>query len=255
MSGVPPTRKNGTTPGGLTYKMGARSAPEGVMVGVISHELSRFSTFTMSLLQVMGNAGPRPGICWAKSVDICGNMNTICRAAVERNHAHLWVMGDDHTFEPGIIMRLLAHDVDVVVPQCLKRYPPWMSLVFSHQNEDGHYVTAALPETGLTQIHAAGSAGMLISRRVLDAVGDPWFTPSPDAEGLNEDLNFCRKVREAGFKLYCDPTIALGHITLATVSPTWHDGQWHPEMDHDGIVQVRYDRPNLPSVEREPVAV
>ena len=68
---------------------------------------------------------------------------------------------------------------------------------------------------------------MLIKRRVLEAIDDPWFEPSQDAVGLNEDLNLCRKIREAGFTLWCDPTALLGHISHYTVYPHWQDGAWH----------------------------
>ncbi len=219
---------------------------QGVMIGVTSGELSRFSAFTTSLISVMATMPPGSGLVWAKGVDVSGNCNQLCRKTLAGEYEWLWVMGDDHAFPQDTLVRLIAHDVDVIVPHCLKRYPPWKPVVFSHQNEDGAYVVADLPRSGLVEIHAAGSAGMLIRRDVLEAVGDPWFTPSPDAHGLNEDLHFCQKVREAGFRLWCDPEITLGHIALHTVSPEWQDGQWHPAVLHDDTVSMLYRRPDVP---------
>jgi hypothetical protein len=223
-----------------TYQNG--HAPRGVMVGVTSGELARFSSFTTSLIGVMGTLPPGSGMVWAKGVDVSGNCNQLCRKTLAGNYGWLWVMGDDHDFPPDTVLRLLEHDVDVIVPHCLKRYPPWTPVVFSHQNDDDAYVVADLPESGLVEIHAAGSAGMLIRREVLEAIGDPWFTPSPDAAGLNEDLHFCQKAREAGFRIWCDPEIPLGHIALHTVAPKWEGGQWHPEIVHDGVGML-YRRP------------
>lgn len=227
-----------------TYRNGNGNA-EGVLVGVLSNELARFSGFFQSLLGVMGCLPPGSGLGWAKGVNIPKACNSLVKQFLGGRYGHLWVIGDDHIFDPDIVARLLEHDVDVVVPHCLKRYPPWMPVVFSEQDGDGYYVPADLPESGLTKIHAAGSAGMLIKRQVLETLAEPWFQPAPGAEGLNEDLYFCKKVREH-FDIYCDPEILLGHITLATVQPTWSDGQWHPKMVHDGNVQVRYNRANLP---------
>src|SRR3546814_11448924 len=60
-------------------------------------------------------------------------------------------------------------EVDVIVPPCLKRSPPYDPVVYSHQNEKGEYVGYNdLPEHGLVPVHAAGTAGMLIRRPVLD---------------------------------------------------------------------------------------
>lgn len=211
----------------------------GVLVGVLSNELARFSGFFQSLLGVMGCLPAGSGLGWAKGVNIPKACNSLAAQMLGGSYGWLWIMGDDHTFEPNIVARLLAHDVDIVVPHCLKRYPPWEPVVWDRDGE--FYVHPQLPESGLTEVHAAGSAGMLIRRRVLEAVEPPWF------EGRNEDIGFCEKARAAGFDVYCDPEILLGHITLATVQPTWSDGQWHPEMVHDGNVQVRYNRSNLPA--------
>lgn len=217
-----------------------KGKPKGVLVGVLSGELSRFSTFFQSLLSVMATLPPGSGLTWAKGVDICGACNSIIRHMVQNDHEYVWMMGDDHAFESDIVKRLMAHDVDVIVPHCLKRYPPWHPVVYSHQNEEGWYVKADLPEKGLTKIHAAGSAGMLIKRRVIEALADPWFDPSPDAAGLNEDLHFCQKVREAGFDIYCDPQVPLGHISVHTVLPIWADGAWHTQVNHDDTIRVTY---------------
>lgn len=230
------------------YPQSRNGGGQGVLVGVLSNELARFSGFFQSLLGVMGNLPPGSGLGWAKGVNIPKACNSLVEQMLGGPYGWLWVMGDDHTFEPDIAVRLLEHDVDVIVPHCLKRYPPWMSVVFESQDDDGYYVPADLPEESLTEIHAAGSAGMLIRRRVLETLANPWFAPSPDAGGLNEDLHFCQKAREAGFQLWCDPSVILGHITLATVKPTWSEGQWHPAMVHDGQVEVRYNRANVPVV-------
>lgn len=223
----------GKVPG--LYKNGQKQPlmpePQGVLVGVISQELSRFSGFFQSLLGVMATLPAGSGLSWAKSVDVPGNCNSLCRHMMNNgNWRWLWLMGDDHIFDRDIVARLASHDVDVIVPHCLKRYPPWHPVVYGGGDADGLYYTAELPEEGLTEIHAAGSAGMLINRRVLEKIGDPWFTPGPGAQGLNEDLEFCRKAREAGFKIYCDPAVGLGHITLTTVWPHWQDGEWQVSL-------------------------
>ena len=36
-----------------------------------------------------------------------------------------------------------------------------------------------------------------------------WFDPM---EGVGEDLAFCLRARELGYKIWCDPTISLGHV-------------------------------------------
>jgi len=73
-------------------------------------------------------------------------------------------------------------------------------------------------------VDAAGSAGMLIKREVLDEMGDPWFYSTKDTEGrgvvLNEDVTFCTRARhEHGFTVYASADSTMGHIGIYNVRP------------------------------------
>lgn len=224
-TGIPGTKKNAVwTP--------ARLEGYGT-IGVLTAERGTYSAFWNAVqrahLYMLATDDPRTQMDIRMGVDVCGQLNNMIRGL---NGDWLWIMGDDHMFEPDLLPRLLAHNVDVVVPHCLRRNPPWTPVVNSHEDDDGWQVSADLPAEGLTEIWSAGSAGMLVRRRVFDAVEDPWFTPAQDAIGLNEDIHFCRKVRDAGFKIWCDPAALLGHISHYTVYPRYDAelGGWH--VDH-----------------------
>jgi len=192
-------------------------------IGVFSGELCH-SDFAVALMHHQTPPGAK--LIWTKSVDIVGNMNSMVR---KMEGDWLWVLGTDHVMDFDLLPRLLEHDVDVVVPLCLKRSPPYDPVVYSHQNEDGDYVGYTdLPETGLVPIHAAGSAGMLIRRHVLDALEDPVFESHG---GLNEDLTFCAKVRDAGFGIWCDVDAKLGHIGSLSVWPVFRGEEWAIDLN------------------------
>ena len=194
-------------------------------IGILSGPFSRYAAFTIALLNTL--KPPDTRLEYTQNTDIVGNMNLICR---NMRGDWLWILGDDHVWEPDLLARLMAHDVDVVVPLCLTRTAPFAPVVYSGEVEEGVYASAHdLPAGELVQVHAAGSAGMLVKRRVLDAIGDPWF--STDGTGMNEDLTFCRKVRDAGFDIYCDTSALLGHIGTMTVWPTYQDEKWKVELD------------------------
>ena len=55
----------------------------------------------------------------------------------------------------------------------------------------------------------------------------------------NEDLEFCRKIRNAGFKIHCDTGAHLGHIAQVIVWP-----HHHPEYDW-GIRMMTGDDQNI----------
>jgi len=252
VSKVPGTFKNERAEIELpTDELGPFPWPEDfppVKVGVIAGEQSRYSAFTISLAMTMGAMPPNSALHFTQGVDVPGNCNTVVRS-LKPQEQFVWILGDDHIWPRGTLPRLLAHDVDIIVPHCLKRIPPWPPVVYSHQDADGWFVAADLPEHGLTEIHAAGSAGMLIKREVLEAIGDPYFRPDPNGTGLNEDLYFCQRARELGFKIYCDPGIPFGHIGTYHILPTWGDNGWDVKLVHGEDSAIR--QPGIHRLTRE----
>lgn len=235
MSAVPGTYKN-RTPGGITITKASQNGRKREGYGtimVVTSERGTYTSFWNDLSDTdvtMLAQDPRHHRIIRMGVDICGALNTAVR---NLRGDWLWIMGDDHAFRPDLLPRLIAHDVPVVVPNVLRRNPPWAPVVNSHQNDDGWHVMAVLPEDDLVEVWSAGDAGMLIRREVFDAIEDPWFTPTPGSIGLDYDMNFCRKVRDAGFKIYCDSGAMLGHISNHTVWPEYRDGHWQVSMEFD----------------------
>ena len=147
----------------------------------------------------------------------------------------LWFMGDDHVFKPDTLLRLLMHDADVVVPLVLQRQEPFLPVVCTGENEAGlqhTYALADIPERGLFEVHSAGTGGMLVRRRVFRAIEPPWFEPAPVVGGhLSEDFSFCKRIREAGFSIYCDPETQIGHLSIAAIWPRHIDGRWRASAE------------------------
>ena len=63
-------------------------------------------------------------------------------------------------------------------------------------------------------VESVGTGIMLIHISVLRKLSDPWFTivDKPTLEVEPEDFYFCRKAREAGFKVALDPRFETHHF-------------------------------------------
>jgi hypothetical protein len=194
-------------------------------VGVVSADFVRYADFCQALVILGKPEGTK--LIWTKSHDVAGNCNTILSKFIGD---WVWLIGDDHVFDPDILLRLLEHDVDVIVPLCLKRTPPYDPVVYGRKNMKGEYVGAELPESGLVEVYAAGQAGMLVRRHVIDAIEEPWFEMHG---GPNEDLTFCEKVRDTGFRVWCDVDCLLGHMASYTVWPAYREDGWHADIQLD----------------------
>lgn len=206
-------------------------------IGIVSGDLGRFTEFAVSMLRLI--RPPDTQVIWVKGLDVTANYNRMISDSLRPQDEWFWIMGDDHMFDPLLLMQLLQHELDVVVPLCLERQAPFKPVTYSGiqgQDPDGHdiFTVARLPHTGVHEIFAAGSAGMLIRRRVLDALERPIFQTSGVHQ--NEDLNLCHKIREAGFKIHCDVDARLGHIGILGIFPWFvpEQGRWGTVLESGG---------------------
>lgn len=208
-------------------KQGTESQAAGT-IGLLTQPLARYTDFWLSDKALIRPASTK--FVNMQGMDVTGAYNRIVDAMAGD---WLFIMGDDHTFAPDLLINLIAHEVDVVVPLVLKKDAPFDPVVYEGEEtgEDGltYHRVARLPLTGLHEIYAAGSAGMLIRKHVLDAIEKPVFTTSDGMQ--NEDLLFCRKVREAGFKIWCDVENKMGHIGVHTAYPFWQGDRWGSMLD------------------------
>jgi len=195
-------------------------------VGITSGELTRYAEFSISMLKLRVPRGTR--FVWTRGVGIAGNCNEIIRktlAFTEPRAEWMWLMGDDHTFSPDLLLQLLDRDVPIVTPLCAFRTPPFNPHLYAFAPPDDPIPFrmlpwSAVPHTGLHKVDATGSAGMLMRRSVMETLTDPWFEvgrTAPDA--LGEDLWLCKKLRDAGIPLALDCDHRLGHQTTVTVVP------------------------------------
>lgn len=201
------------------------------MVGIIAQDTARFSPFAASLTGL--EVPDATAIKWIIGHSIASSTNMLVRAMLETDGAEwLWILGDDHTFNGTVLHRLLDHEKDIVVPNCLMRFPPYKPVSFTGFAEEGSMLRRRLnladhPNGGLVPIHSAGSGGMLVRRRVFEALEDPWFEAAHvSSVEIGEDVRFCDKAREEGFGIYADLDTSLGHMTTATVWPVKHAGGW-----------------------------
>lgn len=158
-------------------------------------------------------------------MSIVENLNN-CIRRMSPESQWVWFQADDHIFEADALMRLLDREVECVVPLVLRRSPPFVPVVYRDFIPGEGYMPYGydeLPPEGLIEVHAAGSAGMLIRRPLLEKIGDPWFEYEAGAK-LNEDLIFCRKIREHA-PIHCDVEVTFGHRGTFTVYPVY-DGRW-----------------------------
>jgi len=192
-------------------------------VGVIIGSLARYRALFTSLDRLRVPKGTT--LIYAESADIARNCNSLVDSMTGE---WLWIMGDDHRFGPDILMKLLDREVDIIVPLVSMRNPPFDPVIYKTLTMDGTisqlYSWDQLPNSGLIQVEAAGTAGMLVKRHVFAVTTKPWFGFQ---EHASEDIVFCWKARAASFKIHADLDQSMTHITPCELEPKKDkSGKW-----------------------------
>ena len=130
----------------------------------------------------------------------------------------LMMLDSDVSPPPQIVDRLLAHtkdtDILMVGGWYRKKAEPYNPVVYQELglDEDDNfgyrlYGTDEIGE-GLEEVDAAGAGCWLMHRSVAEAIGKRPY----DMQHGGEDLKLCRAVRDAGFKIWIDWSIACAHV-------------------------------------------
>lgn len=216
----------------------------GGIIGMACNELARFSeTYATivgmekpegtSYMQIMGGS-------------IAKAWNDIADRLLDSDAEWLMLLNDDHVYPPNTLTRLLSHDVDMVTGYYLKRTFPFSPVLYNglREIEGKEWYETYYPqegESGLQPIVGCGDGCVLIKRKVLEAIEHPIWEISkfkPDLQST--DLIFCEKVRKAGFKMFVDLDLMIGHMLVAPVFPDRKKtGQWQTLiMQRDGIAMA-----------------
>lgn len=200
--------------------------PPGLIV-IPNSGMLRYTQFVIDLLSV--DKPPGSKYAFPVSGSVVQNLNRAIWDVHETDSwSWVWCQADDHAFSPDLLMRLLDHERDVVCPLIVRRSTPHRLVIGKEEvfpdEPSGRtypgYVALALEDVPdeLFTVEIAGTAGMLIRRPVLDAIGYPYFE-STDGAYLNEDIEFSRKVRRHGFDIWVDPKARMAHLVTTPVWP------------------------------------
>lgn len=171
------------------------------------------------------------------------NRNVIINQAIEHNCTHILFLDDDVTFKPNLLTSLLAHDKDIVSGLYLMRAYPHQPIIFDVAKEDGmcrHYYPTD-EESGLVEIVTCGFGAVLIKTEIFKSLEKPYVRLGElELDHWCDDTGFFKRVRAAGFKLYCDLDIQVGHIASCIVWPGKINGKWNTIYDTGGRGLVNF---------------
>jgi hypothetical protein len=160
--------------------------------------------------------------------DLIGSRTRLVSQAIAIGGTHILFIDHDMYFTPAVnaltglkenpISRMLSHDKDVIGVAYNFRSLPLRStaLPITEEKKDGKYDVD--PETlpkELFKCRAMGTGFLLIKLSVFDKIEKPWFQFGRDEHAelvYGEDTWLCHQAIQAGFEVWCDPTVSVKHV-------------------------------------------
>ena len=149
-------------------------------------------------------------------VGIANMRNQLVKAALENDCSHLLFLDIDHYHNPETMTRLLSHNKPIVAGLSFMRTEPYEPAMFRGQINSYKTVTE-WEKNSLIEVDTVGCAAMLVQTEVFKKIGEPYFqfmkNPNPDIPyDIGEDVCFCNKAKEFGYKIYVDTALPNKHM-------------------------------------------
>lgn len=175
------------------------------------------------------------GIPWVfHTVDNCVIQDARNQAAIrmlETDCDGLLFIDADQSFPTYALNRLIETDKPVVGFPIVRKVIPYKpNISLYNAKEDEYCIYDDYPRGRLFEVGYIGMGFTYIKREVIEKMTYPyfdfvWHTNKKYKKGqkmMGEDVYFCRKAKEAGFGVWADSTIEIGHIGNFVFTPTLH---------------------------------
>ena len=179
----------------------------------------------------------------ASSIYIQENRNDLVRKAQQAKADWLLQIDADESFEPTLLRQLMQtalQDPETIRPVVVGLYSNVANIgdigdgsfdvvdcVYA-ETSNGAYRNVRPPENLQPfTVDAAGTGIFLTHMSVYETIGYPWYwcdliqvTGKPAPQFMNEDLAFCRVLREHGYTIWCDPLAEVTHWKTIPLMPS-----------------------------------
>lgn len=152
------------------------------------------------------------------------NREIIVQETLKTNADYLLFIDSDMIFPPTALNTLLSRNKDVIgVMYNYRTSPPTPTVKLDPKykkectviNRDGKIYGSITDESKPFRCKAVGTGFLLIKSAVFKKLERPYFTFTPESENneiIGEDIHFCNNAQTAGYDIWCDPSIKMGHI-------------------------------------------
>jgi len=157
------------------------------------------------------------------------NRNEAAFVAQMYNASWIMFLDSDMTFPPDIIPQLMSHQQPIVAGMYFHKSRPHMPVIYNKKGDKPHVYdhVVSYPKYDLFEVDMTGMGCMLVNTEVFSKMEMPYFgyqsTREDGLMNVTEDVLFCQKAKQAGYKIMIDPMVKCNHIRTEEVTENHFD--------------------------------
>lgn len=156
---------------------------------------------------------------------IYDSRNDLATFAIKSEADYVFWLDSDMVFKPDTLIRMLdtlkKNDLDMLTGLYFRRVPPYSPVLFDRlaMKENGDMDFSEFKEipSELFEIGGCGFGCVLMDTSVLMSVQAKHGNMFAPMGNNGEDVAFCIRAKDCGYKIYCDPTLVCGHVGYSVI--------------------------------------
>ena len=154
----------------------------------------------------------------------------LAKKAIEMDADLVFWLDSDMIFEPNVLVDMVKtledNNLDFISGVYYRRREPYTPVLFKEMGMfEGKSWTTEFEEipTELFEVGACGFGCVLMRAEMLLSVVSRFGEMFYPINRAGEDISFCWRARECGYKLIADPSIKLGHYSQQIVTKQFYE--------------------------------
>lgn len=150
--------------------------------------------------------------------------NALATAAIHTEADLVFWLDSDMVFQPDTLVRMMKtlqeRNLDMLTGLYFRRVPPYSPVLFDQLDIDGAQAKftefQSIPDE-LFEVGACGFGCVLMKTDVFFDVQSKYGNMFAPIGNNGEDVAFCWRARQCGYKIFCDPSLICGHVGYSVV--------------------------------------
>lgn len=155
--------------------------------------------------------------------------NELATAAIQIEADYVFWLDSDMVFKPDTLVRMMetlkANDLDILTGLYFRRVPPYSPVLYNKIEIEGVACDFSefdrIPD-GLFEVGACGFGCVLMKTDVFFDVQAKFGNMFAPIGNNGEDVAFCWRARQCGYKVMCDPSVVCGHVGYSVVDDQFY---------------------------------